>query len=342
MHDPPLIDLSDTCATVSSTEPVACEGSTNLAQPSNTTQGGKEHSENPTAILKQCITISSSSLAEMEAYPSSNPQRSRFLAKQDQAMGTVLGCLEDAKVQADPSLEAKLKEYRSVSREVGASWQAHLSTMDSRSAAIYYHADKQETQVDLLNVLAVHIVSIDKKLQGLSDLIRRVQTHSYTQQVLCQCVSTGDNSPKTIEIINEILTEIMAQAPRSHDGLCRSEGYLHDNYLEKNGTDSENRNPQVTCFSQQEENLSSSGCSKDSNTQATSPIKEGIVGEVSNTSAANKVSLTKREKKQQMKAQKKAKVAQQNSIWTSFAKSISTQGKDSEGKDKGDLEDSSI
>ncbi|KAJ1132372.1 hypothetical protein NDU88_010686 [Pleurodeles waltl] len=73
-HDPPAIDLSDTCATVSSTEPVACEGSTNAAQPSNTntntnTTQGEEYSENPTAILKQSITSSSSSLEEMEAYP---------------------------------------------------------------------------------------------------------------------------------------------------------------------------------------------------------------------------------------------------------------------------------
>ncbi|KAJ1218928.1 hypothetical protein NDU88_006499 [Pleurodeles waltl] len=137
-HDPPLIDLSDTWATVSLTEPVACEEYTNTTQPSNTntTQGGNEYSENPAAILKQCITSSSSSLAEMEAHPSSNPRRSSALVKQDQATGTVSGCLEEAKAQADPSLEAKLKEDRSVSGETGASRQALISTMDAMSAAI--------------------------------------------------------------------------------------------------------------------------------------------------------------------------------------------------------------
>ncbi|KAJ1173682.1 hypothetical protein NDU88_005508 [Pleurodeles waltl] len=147
----------------------------------------------------------------MEGYNSSNQRRPSVLAKQDQATGTVLGCLKEAKVPADPSLEAKLKEDWSVSGEVGTSWQALLSSMDAMSAAIHYQADKRETQVDLLNILAVHIGSIDKKLQGLYDLIRRAQTHSYTQQVLCQCASTGNNSPKTIEILNDILTEVRAQ-----------------------------------------------------------------------------------------------------------------------------------
>ncbi|KAJ1152758.1 hypothetical protein NDU88_005533 [Pleurodeles waltl] len=187
--------------------------------------------------------------------------------------------------------------------------------MDAMSAVIYYQAEKPETQLDLLNVLAVHIVSINKKLQELNVLIRRAQTHSYTQQVLWQCASTGDNSPKTIAILNDILTEVRAQAPRSQDGLCMREDSVYDNYLDKYGADSENRNPQTACFSQQEENQCSSGGNNDSNTQATSPVKDGIVEEASNTSAAKEVSLTERDMKLQRKAGKKAKVAQQNSIW---------------------------
>ncbi|KAJ1192352.1 hypothetical protein NDU88_001662 [Pleurodeles waltl] len=87
---------------------------------------------------------------------------------------------------------------------------------------------------------------------------------------------------------------------------------------------------------------SSAPCCKDSNTQAISPDKEGIAGEASNTLAANEVTLTNKEKKRQRKAQKKAKAAQQNSIWKSFAKSTGTQGKDPEKKDVGDLDYGSI
>ncbi|KAJ1165318.1 hypothetical protein NDU88_005746 [Pleurodeles waltl] len=120
----------------------------------------------------------------MAAYPSSNPRRPNALAKPDQDTGTVLDCLEEAKAPADPSLEAKLKEDRSVSGEAGASRQALPSTMDAMSVAIYFQADKQETQVDLLSDLAVHAVSIDKKLQELNNLKGRAQTQTYTQQVL--------------------------------------------------------------------------------------------------------------------------------------------------------------
>ncbi|KAJ1106907.1 hypothetical protein NDU88_004305 [Pleurodeles waltl] len=304
-------------------------------------QGREEHSENTTASPKQCTSSCNSSLAEVEAYPSSNSRCPSVPAKQDQATGTVRVCLEEVNVSADCSLDAKLKEDWPASGEAGAFWQALLSTMDAMLAAIHYQANKQESQVDLLDVLAVHIVSISKKLQALNDLIR-AQTNSYTQQVSCQYVSLGDNSPKTIEILNNILTEVRDQAPRSQDGLGWKEGSVHDNYLDKKGSDRENRNSEATCFSQQEENQNSSGCSKYSNTQAIRPIKEEIAGEASNTLAANKVSLTKREKKQQRKAQKKAKVAQQNSIWKSFTKSIGTQGKDPEEKDVGDLDNSSI
>ncbi|KAJ1125886.1 hypothetical protein NDU88_004301 [Pleurodeles waltl] len=161
-HDPPLINLSETCATVSSTEPAVCVAFTNAAQPSNiniiTTQGGEEDSVNPTAILKQCITNSSSSLADRQAYPSANPQRPSALAKLDQASGTILDCPEKAKGSANPFLEANLKEDQSVSEEAGASWQAlqwHSDSLSSRQTG---------NSGGLLNVLAVHIVSINKKL----------------------------------------------------------------------------------------------------------------------------------------------------------------------------------
>ncbi|KAJ1150691.1 hypothetical protein NDU88_003481 [Pleurodeles waltl] len=128
----------------------------------------------------------------------------------------------------------------------------------------------------------------------------------------------------------------------AEDGVCRREGSVYDNYLDKNGTDCEIRDPQATCFSQQEENQSSSGGSKDSYTQSSSPVNDGIAGKASNTSAAKEVSVINREKKRQRKARNKAKVAQQNSIMKPFAKSIATQGKVPEGKDEGDSEDSSI
>ncbi|KAJ1187157.1 hypothetical protein NDU88_003936 [Pleurodeles waltl] len=47
----------------------------------------------------------------------------------------------------------------------GDSWTALLSTMDVMLSAIQFQADKQDTQVELLNILAVRIVSIDNKLQ---------------------------------------------------------------------------------------------------------------------------------------------------------------------------------
>ncbi|KAJ1124178.1 hypothetical protein NDU88_002639 [Pleurodeles waltl] len=186
---------------------------------------------------------------------------------------------------------------------------------------IYYHADKQ---VDRHNLLAVHILKIDKKLQALNDLIRRAQTHSYTQQVLWQCASTRDNSPKTIKILNDIVTEVRSWPPELRTGFVGGKNLC--TIMDEKGTDSENRNSQATCFSQQEENQSSPGCSKDFNSQATSPVKEEIAGEASNTLPANEVSLTVRKKKQQRKAQKKTKVAQQHSTQKSFTKSIGTQG----------------
>ncbi|KAJ1208885.1 hypothetical protein NDU88_004268 [Pleurodeles waltl] len=285
-------------------------------------------------------TISCSSLVEIVAHSSSNPRCSSVPCvpvKQELATGMVLGRSVEAKGPAATSLDVPSIEARLVFGEAGASWQALLTTWDTMSTAIYYQADKQETQVDLLNVLAVHIVSIDKKLQGLNDLTRRAQTHSYTQQVQCQCASTGDSSPRTTELLNEILPEVRAQALRCQNGLCKRVGPTHENFQERTAADSEIRNqepaisnPQATDPSQQEviQNLI-----RASNTLPAGSTEDGTVGEALTATVAIKVSLTKWGKKRLRKSRKKVKVAQQNSIWRSLVKFTSTQGNVPAGKD---------
>ncbi|KAJ1130765.1 hypothetical protein NDU88_009113 [Pleurodeles waltl] len=249
----------------------------------------------------------------MEARPSSNPWCPCALAKQDQATGTVLGCPEEEKLLLDPLMGAKLREDQSVPGEAGASWQALLSTIDAMSAAIYYQADKHS-------------------FKGY--LMRRAQAHSYTMQVLCQCASTEGNSPKITEILNNTFTEVRAQAPRSQVELCRREGSVLDNHLEKTGTDIENRNPHAICSFQQEQNQGSSGCCKNSSSQPEIPSNEEPVRKATNTPAVNEVSLTKRGKKRQRKARNKVKVAQQNSIWKSFAKANARRAMTQRGKSR--------
>ncbi|KAJ1117961.1 hypothetical protein NDU88_006156 [Pleurodeles waltl] len=208
---------------------------------SNTTQGGGERPPNRIVTPNQRTSSCSGSLVEIVANPSSNPWSSvPVKQEQDQATGTVQSRPVEANVPLASSLDALPKKDRPVFGEAGASWQVLLTTMDIMSMAIYYQADKQETEVDLLSILGAHIVSIDKKHQGLNDLIRRA--HSYTQQVCCKCVPSGDNSPKSIELLNEILMEVRAQAPRSQDGLCRRAGPMHENVQDKIVADSEIRN----------------------------------------------------------------------------------------------------
>ncbi|KAJ1139827.1 hypothetical protein NDU88_006191 [Pleurodeles waltl] len=220
-------------------------------------------------------SISCSSLVKIVAHSSSNPQCSSVPSvpvKQELATGMVLGRSVEAKAPAASWSDAPSKEAGTFFGEAGASWQALLTTMDTMSMAIYYQADKQETRVDLLNIFAVHIVSIDKKHQGLNDLIRRAQTHSYTQQVQCHCALTGDISPQTIEPLNEILMEVRVQVLGSQNGICKRAGATHENLQERTAAGSEIRNqelatsnPQATGLSQQEviQNPIGSQCRRD-------------------------------------------------------------------------------
>ncbi|KAJ1117959.1 hypothetical protein NDU88_006154 [Pleurodeles waltl] len=196
-HDPPLIKLSDSRVTVPSTEMVA------ILSNSNTTQGGSQRPENSIVTPNQSTSSCSGSLVEIVANPSSIPRSSvPVKQEQDQATGTVQSRPVEANVPLASSLDALPKKDWPVFGEAGASWQVLLTPMDIMSMAIYYQADKQETEVDLLRILGVHIVSTDKKLQGLNDLIRRAQKHSYTQKVCCKCFPSGDNSFKTIKLLN--------------------------------------------------------------------------------------------------------------------------------------------
>ncbi|KAJ1150609.1 hypothetical protein NDU88_003399 [Pleurodeles waltl] len=52
-------------------------------------------------------------------------------------------------------------------------WGSLLSTLDVMATAIKHQADKQDIQVDLVNITAKYIVGIDSKLQALNDLIQR-------------------------------------------------------------------------------------------------------------------------------------------------------------------------
>lgn len=93
-------------------------------------------------------------------------------------------------------------------------WGVLLSTLESISTAISHQADKHDVQVDLLNIMAIDIVGIDKKLQSLNDLITR--QHNYTQQVNCKCTSVCENPQKLSVILSDILTEVRAQATGAH------------------------------------------------------------------------------------------------------------------------------
>ncbi|KAJ1118797.1 hypothetical protein NDU88_006984 [Pleurodeles waltl] len=208
--------------------------------------------------------------------------------------------------------------------------------MDAISAAIQFQADKQDTQVDLLNILAIHIVSIDKKLQSLNDLIKRAQTHSYTQQMTCQCSITGDNSQRSLDILNDILKEVKIQALRTEEHLSSSGEKIPKNLTKKD-------NPQDARKSHEESNnikdihLSGQGMSQSNtegrsclSTQELGPPTGGSKDSIPNNSIVEGSSLTKREKKRKRKAQKKTKGVQQNCIWKSFAESNGTQPKEPE------------
>ncbi|KAJ1155579.1 hypothetical protein NDU88_008308 [Pleurodeles waltl] len=239
--------------------------------------------------------------------------------------------LEELENSLDHTTGAKAKVAPSTS---GDSWKALLATMDAISAAVKFQADKQETQVDLLNILAIHIVSINNKLQSLNDLIKRAQTHSYTQQVTCQCTITGNNSQRTLDILNDILKDVKIQTLGTEEHLSSSGGKIPKNLTNK-------ENPQNPKKSHEESNnikdihLSGQGMCQ-SNTEGGSCLSTQEMGPptgrskdiIPNNSIVEESSLTKREKKRKRKARKKTKGVQQSCIWKSFAKSNGTQSKE--------------
>ncbi|KAJ1102837.1 hypothetical protein NDU88_000278 [Pleurodeles waltl] len=130
-------------------------------------QGGGEPQASPTTTLNQ-RTISCSSRVEIVAHSPFSPWCSSVPSvpvKQEPATGSVLGRLAETKASAASSSGAPSKEAGPAVGEAGTSWQALLTTMDTMSTAVFYQADKQETQVDLLNILAVHIVSTSRLVQ---------------------------------------------------------------------------------------------------------------------------------------------------------------------------------
>ncbi|KAJ1085055.1 hypothetical protein NDU88_005188 [Pleurodeles waltl] len=80
------------------------------------------------------------------------------------------------------------------------------------SAAIKHQADKQDIQVDLLNIMDKYIVSIDLKLQTLNDLIHQAQEHTYMQQAVCNSTTSGDKPQVISSILNQILLKVRSQA----------------------------------------------------------------------------------------------------------------------------------
>ncbi|KAJ1198737.1 hypothetical protein NDU88_002576 [Pleurodeles waltl] len=87
-------------------------------------------------------------------------------------------------------------------------WGTLLSKLHVMATAIKHQADKQDIQVDLLNIMAKYIVGIDSKLQALNDLIQRAQKQNYIQQVACDFAISGDNPQTIVPILNDILAEV--------------------------------------------------------------------------------------------------------------------------------------
>ncbi|KAJ1218066.1 hypothetical protein NDU88_005652 [Pleurodeles waltl] len=214
----PLIDLSDTCSDTPQGIQIA-NNKTKMRSTCSTSSPRKGLSSCNTTTITTFNTHVSPAVLAMEQ-PEQLEELEDFL---DHTTG--------AKVNAAPSTS-------------GDSWKALLATMDAISAAIQFQADKQ---VDLLNILAIHIVSIDNKLQSLYDLIKRDQTHSYTQQVTCQCSVTGDNSQRSLDILNDILKEVKIQTLRTEEHLSSSGEKISKNLTNK-------ENPQNVKNSHEESN----------------------------------------------------------------------------------------
>ncbi|KAJ1174862.1 hypothetical protein NDU88_000153 [Pleurodeles waltl] len=187
----PLIDLSDIC----SDAPQGTQTANNKIQ-MRTTCG----TSSPRKDHSPCNITTTTTLDTHVSPPVMAMEQPEQLEEFEDSLDHTTG----AKVNVVPSTP-------------GDSWKALLAKMDVISAAIQFQADKQDNQVDLLNILAIHIVNIDNKLQSLNDLMKRAQTHSYTQQVTCQCSITGDNSQRSLDILNDILKEVKTQTLRTEE-----------------------------------------------------------------------------------------------------------------------------
>ncbi|KAJ1091720.1 hypothetical protein NDU88_004837 [Pleurodeles waltl] len=305
----PLIDLSDTCSDTPQGNQIA-NNKTKLRSTCSTRSPRKDR-----PFCKIITTTTSDTHVTSAVMAMEQPEQ-----------------LEELEDPLDHTTGAKSNVEPSTA---GDSWNALLATMDAMSAAIQFQADKQDTHVDLLSILAIHIVSIDNKLQSSNDLIKRAQTRSYTQQVTCQCSITGDNSERTLEILNDILKEVKIQTLTTQEHFSSSGEKTPKNLQKK-------ENPQnVKEFHQESNNfkdihLSGQGRSQSKtegrsclSTQETGPPTGGSKELIPNNSIVEESSLTKREMKRKRKAGKKSKGVQQSRIWKSFAKSNGMQSKES-------------
>ncbi|KAJ1153247.1 hypothetical protein NDU88_006008 [Pleurodeles waltl] len=305
----PLIDLSDTCP--------------------DTTQG-TQIAKNKTKMRSTCST--SSPQKDLSSCNITTPTFDTHVSSAAMAMEQPEQ-LEELEDTLDHTMGAKVNVEPSTS---GDSWKALLATMDAISAAIQFQADKQDTQVDLLNILAIHIVSIDNKLQSLNDLIKRAQTHSYTQQVTCQCCTTGGNSQRSLDILNDILKEVKIQTLRTEEHFSSNGKKIPKNPMNKespqNAKKSHEESNNIKDIHSSGQGMSQSNTEDRSclSTQETAPPMGGPKDLVPNNSIVEESSLTKREKKLKRKARKKIKGFRQSSIWKLFAKSKGTRSKESE------------
>ncbi|KAJ1167284.1 hypothetical protein NDU88_007676 [Pleurodeles waltl] len=137
----PLIDLSDTC----SDTPQGTQFANNKQQ-NKTKMRSTCSTSSPRKDLPSCNTSTTTTTFDKHA-------SSAVMAMEQPEQ---LDELEDS---LDHTMGAKANVEPSTSED---SWKALLATMDAISAANQFQADKQDTQVDLLNILAIHIVSIDK------------------------------------------------------------------------------------------------------------------------------------------------------------------------------------
>ncbi|KAJ1139299.1 hypothetical protein NDU88_005674 [Pleurodeles waltl] len=273
----PLINLSDTCSDTLQGIQIA-NNKTKMRSTCSTSSPRKD--------LSSC-NITTTTTFDMHVSPAviAREQPEQLVELEDSLDHTT-----GAKANASPSTS-------------GDSWKALLATMDAISAAIKFQADKQDTQVDLRNILASHIVSIDSKLHALNAVIKRAQTHSYTQQVTCQCSVTSDNSQRSLNILNDILKEVKIQTLRTEEHLSSGGERIPKNPTNmenpQNVTNSheESNNSKDIHLSGQETSQSNTEGSSHLSTQEMGPPTGGLKDRIPNNSIAEESSLMKREKK---------------------------------------------